>query len=47
MAALVGAGADFTAEMAVASELPFPATIPVGEQAAIAAHWVDLFGGWE
>ena len=33
--------------MAVAEQLPFAATIPAGEQAAIAAHWEDLFGGWE
>src|ERR1019366_1970151 len=47
MAALLGAVADFTAEMAATGELPLPATIPPGEQAAIAAHWEDLFGGWE
>jgi Peptidase family M28 len=47
MAASLGAVADFTAAMAVADELPFAATIPAGEQAAIAAHWEDLFGGWE
>jgi len=35
-----------TAEMAAAEKLPFAATIPQGEQAAIATHWDDLFGGW-
>ncbi|MEO6875760.1 MAG: M28 family metallopeptidase [Opitutaceae bacterium] len=47
MAALLDAVADFTADMAAAPELPFPATIPVEELAAIAAHWEDLFGGWK
>ena len=47
MAAIVGAVADFAADMAAAAELPFAATIPAGEQAAIAAHWEDLFGGWK
>lgn len=47
MAAVAGAVADFTAEMAAVETLPFAATIPAGEQAAIAAHWEDLFGGWE
>ena len=47
MAALLGAVADFTADMAGAEKLPFASTIPAGEQAAIAAHWEDLFGGWE
>jgi len=47
MAALLGAVADFTAEMAAAEQLPFAATIPAGEKSAIAAHWEDLFGGWE
>ena len=47
MAALLGAVADFTAAMATVEKLPFAATIPEGERAAIAAHWEDLFGGWE
>lgn len=47
MAASVQAVADFTAEMAMAEKLPFAVTIPAGEQPAIAAHWEDLFGGWE
>jgi hypothetical protein len=47
MAALLNAVADFTADMAAAGQLPFPAMIPAGEQAAVAAHWEDLFGGWE
>ena len=47
MAASLGAVAEFTAAMAVADELPFAATIPDAERAAIAAHWEDLFGGWE
>ena len=47
VAALLSAVADFTADMAAAAELPFPAAIPAGEQVAIAAHWEDLFGGWE
>lgn len=46
MAASLSAVAEFTAEMANAPELPFAAQIPAGEQAAIAAHWEDLFGGW-
>ena len=46
LAALLGAVAEFTADLATAAELPFAATIPAGEQAAIAAHWDDLFGGW-
>ncbi len=46
MAALLGAVADFAAEMAAAEKLPFGATIPADEHAAIAAHWEDLFGGW-
>jgi hypothetical protein len=47
MAALLDAVAGFTAEMAAVDVLPFPATIPAGEQVAVAAHWEDLFGGWE
>ena len=47
MAALLGAVADFAAEMAAVDELPFAAVIPEDEQAAIAAHWEDLFGGWD
>lgn len=47
MAALLTAVAEFTADMAAGGELPFAKTIPNGEQTAIAAHWDDLFGGWE
>ena len=47
MAALLGAVADFTADMAVTDPLPFAAAIPVAEQPAVAACWEDLFGGWE
>jgi Zn-dependent M28 family amino/carboxypeptidase len=46
MAASLNAVAEFTAEMANLPELPFAATIPENEHAAIAAHWDDLFGGW-
>jgi Zn-dependent M28 family amino/carboxypeptidase len=47
MAALLAATTDFIADLAVADPLPFPATIPAGEQAAVAAYWEDLFGGWD
>lgn len=47
MAAVVGAVAEFTADMAATPTLPFAVTIPAAELAAIAAHWEDLFGGWE
>jgi Iap family predicted aminopeptidase len=46
MAALLGAVAEFTADMAAAGELPFAATIPSDELSAVAACWEDLFGGW-
>ena len=46
MAALLGAVADFTADMAAVDELPFAATIPADEQTAVEACWEDLFGGW-
>ncbi len=47
MAALLGAVADFTADMAAAEMLPFAAAIPPEERAAVAACWEDLFGGWD
>lgn len=46
MAALLAAVAEFTADMAMANELPFPSVIAPEEQPAVAAHWDDLFGGW-
>lgn len=46
MAALLGAVADFTAELAATEKMPFAAAVPVDEQPAVAACWDDLFGGW-
>lgn len=46
LAALLNAVADCTADLAAVEQLPFAATIPADEHAAVAACWEDLFGGW-
>ena len=46
MAASLNAVAEFAADMATVATLPFAATIPDGEHAAVAHCWDDLFGGW-
>ncbi|MFI5355885.1 MAG: M28 family peptidase [Opitutales bacterium] len=46
MASLLAAVGDCLAELATLPELPFPSAIPVDQQAAVAAAWDDLFGGW-
>lgn len=47
MASALNAIAAFTADMAVCATLPFAVGIPLGEQAAVAHCWEDLFGGWD
>ncbi len=47
MAASLNAVAAFIADMAAIETLPFSASIPAEEQAAVAHCWEDLFGGWE
>lgn len=47
MASLLAAVADCLDEWASAAAMPFASIIPPDQEAAIAAYWRDLFGGWE
>jgi len=47
MASILNPAAEFLAELASCSSLPFPPEVPQEQTQKIQQFWEDLFGGWE